>query len=62
MDGRYVCVSYLENSRHQEAWEEGKLEEAVCWETLGPAIPVDVTLTPITYLSPIEDLGNFTSR
>ncbi len=51
-----VCVLYLGNTWHQEAlWEEGKPAEAVCWamfcwETLGPAIHVDITLTRITYL------------
>ena len=57
---RCVCVAYLGNKWHQDAlWEEGKLAEAVmfsamfCWETLGAAIHVDVTLTCTTYLSGI---------
>ena len=54
---RCVCIAYLGNVWYQDAlWEDSAslslmLWAMICWETLGPAIHVDVTLTNTTYLS-----------
>ncbi|KAK3523387.1 hypothetical protein QTP86_029885, partial [Hemibagrus guttatus] len=38
-----------------EQWKKVACETLFCWETLGPAIPLDVTLTRTTYLSIVAD-------
>ena len=42
-------------ARRQASRDSVVLWPVFCWETLGPAIHVDVTLTPTTYLSIVAD-------
>lgn len=56
------CVLYMEDMRHQAvSWDKGNLTKSVMllnkfyWESLGPAINIDVTLTRSTNLSIIAD-------
>lgn len=57
--GRCVCVIYLVNTRQQDALCEGGgsviLWAMFWWETLGPAIHVNVTLTRTTNQVIVED-------
>ena len=63
VDGR-VCVRHLPGEhmapgctmgRRQASGGSVMLWAMFCWETLGPAIHVDVTLTRTTYLSIVAD-------
>lgn len=54
--------AYLGNTCHRDAlwdalWEEGKptIWAKFCWETSGPAIHVDATLTCSTYTNSVAD-------
>ena len=62
--GGWVCVRHLPGEhmapgctmgRRQAGWGSVMLWAMFCWETLGPAIHVDVSLTHTTYISFVAD-------